>query len=86
MSFSIDKLPNESYIREYASQYNSIPIGFIQQCDSFYSGNNSKDVLYGLIVGFANAQNMVKQVDPNAKSINSLGMIICYLAKKYLEL
>lgn len=59
MAYSIDQLPSESYIKEYASQYNSIPTGFIQQYDSCYSVNNSKDVLCGLIVGFANAHNMV---------------------------
>ena len=86
MGFSIDTLPSSSFIKEYASQFDQIPIGFIKQCDDFFVGNESKEFYRGLLTGFANAQNLVRQVDPSAKSTNSLGMIICYIAKKYLEL
>lgn len=86
MGFSIDTLPNLSFIQEYASQFDQIPIGFIKQCDEHFQGRESKEFYRGLLTGFANAQNLVQQVDISAKSTNSLGMIICYISKKYLDL
>jgi len=86
MGFSIDTLPSSTFINEYASQFDQIPIGFVKQCDDFFSGHESKEFYRGLLTGYANAHNLVKQLDPTAKSTNSLGFIICYIAKKYLEL
>jgi len=86
MGFSIDTLPSASFISEYAAQFNQIPEGFVKQCDEFFKGQESKEFYKGLLTGFANAQNLVKQIEVNSKSSNSLGMIVCYIAKKYMEL
>lgn len=86
MGFSIDTLPSSSFIEEYASQFDQIPVEFVKQCDDHFKGKESKEFYKGLLTGYANAQNLVRQVDPSAKSTNSLGMIVCYIAKKYLEL
>lgn len=86
MGFSIDTLPSSSFIKEFAAQYNQIPVGFIKQCDEYFTGNDNKEFYRGLITGYANTHNLVRQMDPNAKSKNSLGYLICYVAKKYLEL
>lgn len=86
MGFSIDTLPSASFITEYAAQYDQIPIGFVKQCDDSFSGISSKEFYLGLLTGFANAHNMINQVDPTAKSANSLAMIMCYIAKKYKDI
>jgi hypothetical protein len=86
MGYSIDTLPNSTFINEFAAQFDQIPIGFVKQCDDCFKGNESKEFYKGLLTGFANAHNLVRQVDPNSNSINSLGMILCYVSKKYLDL
>ncbi len=86
MAYSIDTLPSEKYIQQYAAQYDDIPLEFISQCDKLFEGNENKEFYRGLITGYANAQNLVKQVEENSKSANTLGMIICYISKKYLSL
>jgi hypothetical protein len=87
MSFSIDTLPNSNFIREYAAQFNQIPTGFVRQCDECFNGNESKEFYRGLLIGYANAQNLLRQVDPNStNSINSLGMIVSYISRRYLDM
>lgn len=86
MKFSIDTLLTSTIINEYAAQFDQIPMDFVKQCDNHFKGNESKQFYKGLLTGFANSQNLVRQVDSNSISANSLGMIVCYVSKKYLDL